>query len=123
MNNWPINVAKFNADGALEISPQLLRKMCEGLGLLKLHEEPAIVFFRSATPRLCPTLRRGKKICATTMAVTTGVQEQLPPNSVKPLLIYPFARQKTEEKLLLKELELKLKHRCCLHRRNHPGIH
>ena len=45
MNNWPINVAKFNAGGALEISAQLLRKMREGLGLLKLHEEPAIVFF------------------------------------------------------------------------------
>lgn len=40
---------------------------------------------------------------AMAMAVTTGVQAQLPPNSVK-LLMYPFARRTTEEKLLVKEL-------------------
>jgi len=38
------------------------------------------------------------------MAVTTGVQEQLPLNSVKSLLMHPFARHTTEEKLLVKNL-------------------
>jgi len=38
------------------------------------------------------------------MAVTTGVQEQLSPNLVKSLFMYPFARWTTEEKLLVKNL-------------------
>lgn len=38
------------------------------------------------------------------MMAMTSVHEQLPPNSVKSLLMYPFARRTTEEKLLVKEL-------------------
>ena len=45
MNNWPINVAKFNALGALEKEPQGLRKIREGLGMPELREEPANAFF------------------------------------------------------------------------------
>jgi len=38
------------------------------------------------------------------MAMTTEVQEQLPLNPVKSLVIHPFARRTTEEKLLVKNL-------------------
>ena len=84
--------------------------MLEGLGLLKLHEEPAIVFFFFFSVVLLPDsdLRYGgEKIRVTTKRDYGSDNRSSRAASTKfgeIIVMYPFARRTTEEKLLVKNL-------------------